>query len=254
MRASSWLANAKSIHDLGGFVAVQKPGSNYDEEREERAERKLREQFNKPIPVASEFQSYYGGRMHDSWVIGIERTANLLRLRLDSIEADAFAYHLCEGLGITRRVSQWPIDLLLHDPVYVRAARYGPDGGLRFADWRQVHSTEPQGGDQFIYDWFFEQDGRIQWISEIWSRRYSRRRLSTAFYLMVDCTCATAIDHRAEAIARVYGEGGRTLWIDVFGTDETRSTFMKNWHKGTLNLHLSERMSALGLVAADFLA
>jgi hypothetical protein len=72
-----------------------------------------------------------------------------------------FADALCSLLGISQMEIQWPIDLLLHDPAYVRAARADLRGGLRYAEYRSIYSDKPEDGPQYLHDWFFEQDGRL---------------------------------------------------------------------------------------------
>ncbi len=149
-RIRSWLAKAKSVHDLGRPIYIPKPGHTWDEEREERIQEKWRQLIGKPLPIGHEFREFFGTRMHDSWVIGIERTPSLLKVRLDSINADIFALNLTDELGIEIVPSQWPVELLLHDPVYVRAARHDPFGMLRFADLRLIKSDEPQKCPNFF--------------------------------------------------------------------------------------------------------
>jgi len=96
----------------------------------------------------------------------------------------------------------------------MRAAHYDPDSKLRFADVDRIHSDRPQGGDEFLYDWFFQQDGRIQWIAEIWLHPRRSERLSQAMYLMIDCEKATAEDRRAAALEKVFGPAVLPIWSD----------------------------------------
>ena len=243
---TSWLAKAKSIHDLGGYFVVQKPG-RYDEEKDLRAERKWRQKWEEPIPVAPEFRVFYGSRMHDSWVMGIERKPDVLGVRLDCINADIFALNLVAVRDIERLPSQWPVDLLLHDPRYVRAARHDPEGNLRFIDWKAIHSEAPQEGTNFLYDWFFQQEGRLQWIAHLWDWRDSTHKLSNSALLMVDCARATAVDHRANAIERAYGPGARLLWEDAL------ANFHGQWGIGALEGFIIDRIAERRLTKGHFI-
>ena len=252
-RIRSWLAKAKSVHDLGHPIYIPKPVHSWDEEREERIQEKWTQLMRKPLPVDAEFSQFFGSRMHDSWVIGIERTPSILKVRLDSIDADIFAWNLTDELGIAIIPSQWPVELLLHDPVYVRAARHDPFGMLRFADLRLIKSDEPQKGSQFLYDWFIEQDGRIQWIAELWSYSKNRGKPSTSIYLMVDCTRASALDLRENAVRKAYGDAGAALWRDVTIGSEDCPRFKGIWGMETMRDFLRERIWFHKFAEADFM-
>lgn len=216
----SWLADAKVIQDLGNHFYVPRHFKDWDDERDARAERNAKIRFSQPLPVEPQYVPFFGSRMHDSRVIAVERTPSLIRVRLDDINTEDFARALAHVLEIERPVSRWPVDLLFHKPVYMRAAHYDPESKLRFADIDKIHSDEPQSGDEFLYDWFFQQDGRIQWIAEIWLHPRRSERLSQAVYLMIDCEKATAEDHRAAALEKSFGPAVRSIWSDYLsGTD-----------------------------------
>ena len=124
MRTSSWLAKAKAVHDLGHPVYLPKPGGAWEDARQERADMKWLEFIKRPVPVSEADAPFFGTRMHDSWVMGIARTPEEVTVRLDSINADIFVMDLCAELGLERVPSQWPVELICHEPVYVRAARH----------------------------------------------------------------------------------------------------------------------------------
>lgn len=241
----SWLAEAKSIHDLGSWYYLPKPGV-YDEKQDMRKEAKWLEQLRKPLPVEPQYVKFFGSRMHDSWVMGIERSPDVLRVRLDNCEADMYAFNLAGVLDMEPVPSQWPVDLLLHDPRYVRGVRHDPQGNLRFAEWENIRSCEPQKGDQFLHDWFFEQDGRLQWIADIWSWEQGRGKLSTSMWLLVDCARATAEDYRSPAIKRAYGPGGLTLW------EHAHANFKGLWGIYSMRDFLTEGIASFGLKPKDF--
>ena len=133
MPQKSWLAKVSSVYDIDPGLYIWRNNRPHDEAREDRADRKRVAAFNKPLPIDPKFVRFFGSRMHDSWVMGIERTPQQLRVRLDSINADIFALDLIFLLGLKRVPTQWPVDLILHDPQFVRASQYDPDGNLRFA-------------------------------------------------------------------------------------------------------------------------
>lgn len=212
------------------------------------AERKDRERARMPIPVDEPHVAYFGSRMHDSWPVEVERTTTQFRLTLNSIEGGSFAGVLSSLLEVEVEDDVWPVDLILHDPVYVRAARYGPEGELRFADWENI--GKPVGehvlGYQFLYDWFHQQDGRLQWIAEIWGGIEWRSKWSSSLFLMVDATRASAVDRRREAMVKAFGEAAGVLW------DELKNEPYSVYYGGALEDFLVRRMRHYGWTASDF--
>ncbi len=248
----SWLAKAKSIHDLGGHFYVPNASRPWNEKRDLLSERKSLERMRKPLPVEEAFRPFFGSRMHDSEVVAIERTPAVLRVTVDSIDADIFNYGLADLLDVPRQKGPWPVDLLLHDPRCVRAARYGPRGELRFADWERL-LPRPEGRSlSFLYDWFHEDDGRLQWIAELSAWESHRAALSDSVFLMVDCTCATAVDRRRETLVAAFGPAAGLLWDDAWAGVEANPSYPFIWGDDLMFDYLSHRLPARGLTTADF--
>ena len=243
-----WFAKAKSVHDLGNWFYVPKAGE-YDWERNSRAEGKWIEHFQKEIPVEERYRFYFGSRMHDSFVMGIERNEAVLRIRLSAEAGYLFALDLARVLTMPCPKAVWEVDLLAHDPRYVRAAKSGPDGGLRFTEWTDFRAKSPNEGDSFLFDWFFEEDGRIQWIVQLWKEMSHRR--SDYVYLMVDCSRVSAEDRTRAVIEREFGTGGALLWDDaVAGADLERSHLEDG--RMVTEEYLRNRIAARGFGAEDF--
>ena len=159
---------------------------------------------------------------------------------------------LADVLGVAKVKATWPVDLMLHDPRYVRAARHDPEGKLVFADIRKV-SFEPYEtgnelygtGDEFLSDWFVQEDGRLQWIADIYSRRKESRRLSSSIYLMVDCTRATAVDRCRPLIEASYGLGAGILYQEALAMSITEYV----WYSREF---VERRIAAHGFTAKNF--
>ncbi len=248
----SWLAKAKSIHDLGGHFYVPNSAKPWNEKRDLLSERKRQEQYRRPIPVAEEFERFYGSRMHDSWPLEAERTPEVFRLTLNSIDGSYFADTLASHFDLEIGEIEMPVDLLLHNPSYVRAARYGIRGELRFEQWETIGEPVSQNvsGFQFLSDWFHEQEGRIQWIAEIWGGRHWRSKLSSSLFLMVDATHATAVDRRRSVLEKLFGPAAGQLWQDVLdGVDQEGHPYI---FAGGMEGFLTRRMRHYGIERADF--
>jgi hypothetical protein len=209
----SWLEDVRTIYDLGEHChALEYTDEN--QERIERYEDKWLARLRQPLPVAPEFEEYYGSYMHDNWIRCIERSRSELRIELISLNADIFAIAVSKLLAIKQRLPKWRIDLVLRDPVYVTGVRVDPRGKLRYADWKHMPAAEDvRHLNVFRYDWFFQQDGRLQWVVEIWSRKSDWR--NSSLYLLVDCSEALSEDFRASAIAQAFSPEVAELWQDV---------------------------------------
>lgn len=250
----SWLAEAKSVHDLGDDFYVPRSKAAYSWEREVAKEEKSLARRRGPVPVAEKWLPFFGSQMHDSWVVGVERTAKEVRVKLDSINADIFAIDLADILEVARVRRQWPVDFLFHDIHYMRCARYAPDASLKFYDSRLLRSAEPQRGPQFITDWFIQEHDRLQWIADIYVSEWPRRpNLSSSAFLMIDCERVSVVDRRLRALEEVFGPAVRPLWEDAIGGVDVGDEPYGCWSASTMESFLLRRLSHHGLMRSDFL-
>jgi hypothetical protein len=255
MPKRSWLEKAKSIHDLGDHFYIQKPGEPYDPKRDARADERIKARHGIPVPVAEEFAPFFGSRMHDSAVLGTERTTHEFRVKLSSDSAEVFAYDLSRVLGIAPSRAQWRVDLIFHEPIYVRSARHDANGALRFAPLEELEPANKRYKGHtratFIADWFFQQEGRIQSVMEFDRDSIGSRGLSNAFFVAVDAVSASAEDRREQAMIKAFGPAAGVLWADA--TQNGRI-----WPYGPTPGHVGENqikaaMTRLNLKASDFL-
>ena len=247
MPPRSWLAKAKTVHDIGGEFVNGLGGKEPTCEQYERSERKWQERTAKPMPVAPEDAPYFGCRMHDAGLLAVERTPSVLLLRLDSINASDFASYVADVLDLPCVEAEWPVDLLLHDPRYVRAAHAGPRGGLRFVNWERLAGTE------FLYDWAFQQEGRVQWIAQLWRYQPHFNHRDQTIYLMVDCACLTADDRCAAVFAHHYGPPAARLYLDaVAGIDDKPIDFNVFDGNRHTEAYIRRRIAVHGFERQDF--
>jgi hypothetical protein len=216
MSYRSWLEDVKKINDLGEHLHAISYDTEEDGDRIARKEVKWLEVRQRPIPVAKEYKKIYGCGMHDSQVLGIRRDKSNLYMDLSCDLTYIHAGHLAQMLEIEAPNEIWPITLVLNDVAYATSVRHDPQGHLRWTDW--LHPRKYEGAtdcDRFISDWFHTQDNRIQWIAEIWAWREKLSKMSSSIYLLVDCTEATAVDHRKEAFTRVFSSAAALIWEDM---------------------------------------
>ncbi len=252
MPKRSWLAKANSVHDLGDHFYVPKSGEEWDDRRDGRAEAKWLERLRKPLPVADADRPYFGSAMHDATVLEIERKGGELRVRLDAIDARDLEREMISAFDLTPVETIWPIDLVMHDVQHVRAVREARGGGLRLAEWEGLGERPGGTPAEFLYDWFHEQDGRLQWIAQFWPHHEHRENCPNDVYLMVDGARATAEDRCPEAFERSYGRVARLLYEDArAGTDEHEIDF-NVWDSAETAPYLRRRLAARSLTRADF--
>lgn len=234
MAYRSWLKDVRSIHDLGEHchsLSFRKPE---DEDRDVKYDEKWLARLRSDIPVAPEFQFAFGTRMHDSWIEWVKRTSGEFRIRVNNDLAQEFMGVVTDKLDIhvptvlntiygreTKPITgDWlaPVDLVFHDPAYVNAVRTDASGHLKWAEWEDIGPRRDRSMlDQFLYDWFFEQDERIQCIIQIWSPMTGDG--SSYLYLLMDCSKATAQDYRAQAISQTLSPLAAQVWTDMVSGD-----------------------------------
>lgn len=265
MAYRSWLKDVKTIHDLGAHCHNLSFRSPEDDARIERYEEKWRARFNAPIPVQEEYQYAFRSGMHDSWVEWIKRSPGELRIRINNDLCQHFVGQICKMLDIhiptflnttydrdidkSADIIDWiaPVDLVFEDPIYVNAVRQELEGKLRWSGWENAGRQKPFQADQFLYDWFFEQDGRIQCIAAIWSRRPGSK-VGDTLYLLVDCSRARAEDGREQAIKKLLGPGAAAIWNDFQAGVDIGDSQDKWTHAYA---YIERRMEARGLKLQD---
>jgi hypothetical protein len=246
MSYRTWLTKARSVHDIGGEFYAPKGGEPWDDARDQRASEKWQRHARQPVPVEEAFRTCFGGWMHDSTVLGIERLGSRFRVRLNSIKACDFASYLAQVIGADPVDRRYRVDLILHDVSYVRAARHDRLGHLRFADWERL------SGSEFLGDWFFEQDGRLQWIAQIYDRLPRGSALSDDVFLMVDCARATADDRSAEALVDAYGAPAARLYRDALAGRDDRPIDFDVFSSSKTEDYIRRRMAVHHLTPSNF--
>ncbi len=222
MAYRSWLKDAKHVGDLGQHFVPYNDCKPDAAKRNKLTDERWMNAIRKVPPVAPEFRRYFGTRMHDSWVIGHERNGDHIRIELDSIEGSVFCAEYSLWLDVDlQEPLLMPVELHCHNVQYARWARHDKSGWLKYAepDFREIEPTRTMS-DSFTYDFFFEQDGRIQWIAlfRAWPH-YSDWHISDLF-LMADCSHVSAVDNRPRAIRNHLGPKVEAIWQGFFTQTE----------------------------------
>jgi hypothetical protein len=241
----SWLKDAKRVHDLGGSHPINSnlPWEEWDRKdtvNMDRWTRKLRE----PIPVAEPDRSFFGTRMHDSWLVGSQRTGSEYVLTLSCFFASIFAENLGSILGLRPEQIYWNftgpfrVNLCCHGVTYQRTASEETGGWLKYFRI-PPHEYKSYNDGAFLYDWFEQQDNRIQWIVEL--------NLGPAVYVLTDCSSLSATDLREVDLVRAFGPNVSEVWKDVLNASKT-----VDLHYVLVREEIQKSMSAHGLTPQDF--
>jgi hypothetical protein len=229
MAYRSWLKDVRHISDLGEHLHAI-PYDKLNGDRAFARDDKWLEILKRPIPVDDEFKQYYGSRMHDSGLLGIERLGDELHVMLSCDFTYCFAEWLADWFEIELETNIWPLTLVLTDVVYMNCVRYMPAGELRWADWKKFRQfVDISDCDSFLHDWFHEQDQRYQWIAELWSLRSVRQKLSSSMFLMADCTGFCALDGRRKAIEKAFAPTVVPIWEDLWIGKSVKGEPVERW-------------------------
>jgi len=219
MAYRSWLKDVKHVGDLGQHFVPYNDCKADAAKRNKLTDERWMNAIRKVPPVAPEFRRYFGTRMHDSWVIGHERNGDHIRIELDSIEGSVFCAEYSFWLDVDlQEPLLMPVELHCHDVQYARWARHdNKTGWLKFAEprFRPIEPTRRRS-DSFTYDFFHEQDGRMQWIAlfRAWSSTSDFYR--SDLFLLADCSHVTAVDKRSNAVEALLGTKVKLLWNEFF--------------------------------------
>ncbi|CAN1559699.1 hypothetical protein MCEMSE15_02594 [Fimbriimonadaceae bacterium] len=241
----SWLKDAKHVNDLGGVPHLK---SNIPWEEEERREAVYWERWlaklKKQIPVNEEYRPFFRSSMHDSWLVGSERKGGEYNLTVSCIFATVFAENLGDILGLHPEGLHWhfagPFRVVLscNDIYYQRTADLELNGWLKFY---RIEIPEFKSFEQgtFLFDWFEEQDGRIQWVVNLWIKMEN-------VFVLTDCKSLSATDLREVDLIKAFGPNVAKVWADV------RMATERDWHYELVHSEIQKSMIVHGLTPKDF--
>jgi len=241
----SWLKGAKRVHDLGGShpISSNLPFDEWDRKDTVNMDRWIRK-LKEPIPVAEPDRSFFGTRMHDSWLVGSKRAGSEYVLTLSCFFASIFAENLADILGHRLKQQCWDftgpfrVHLSCHDVTYQRTAS-GDTGGWLKHFRIPPHNFTSYSDGTFLYDWFEQQDNRIQWIVEL--------NLGPTVYVLTDCSSVSATDLREVDLVTAFGPNVSEVWKDVLNASKT-----VDLHYVLVRKEIQKSMAAHSLTPKDF--
>lgn len=211
MAYRSWLRDVRRIEDLGEHCHNLEWTEANEPRMEEKEEKWLARLRRDDIPVSPEYKNFFGSRMHDSYIQSITRQDERVEVFLHNDWCDEFVKAHYRIEGIEASVPLAPVTLIAEDVCYSTICQPDREGYLKWQDSPKIFDkTKVDYGIPFSADWFFQQDGRIQWIVE-----YLNVGPFGRSYLLVDCGHVKAYDGRFVAIEKAFGEELAQAWLDV---------------------------------------
>jgi len=221
MPQKSWLADVKTIYDLGQWCACRVDWDRdcVDEEHMDRKYKKLWAHHALGCPVAPKFHRYFHSALHDDWVLGQRRDKDF-RLFVGCRWADRMHRMLCDKTETELPPTYYIEEIVLHKCHYARWAKSDGWGKLTFwkpefdvDSFEQVNVAPTQDPvEDLSRDWFFTEHNRVQWIVELHLYRTKSPRGDGYGFGMFDCESVSVVDHRERQMVATWGEAVRPLW------------------------------------------
>lgn len=163
---------------------------------------------NRNLPVDDASNQYFGGGLHDGFVVSAERTKDRVVLTITDRDLDDFVKGQEEFISLVK--------LVFEGVNYANAARFDSHGWLKWSDWSKWKSLEDtRCSDTSWRDWFYQEGGKIQWICEIHKYESNQSRLSDDIYLFIDCEKAYAIPESPKVLRARIGDEQYETWTKI---------------------------------------
>ena len=239
MAYRSWLKDVRKINDLGRHL-FHFPKGKEDWDRLDEYDRKGSELYLGPIPVEPGSEKFFGCKSILSYVIETKRLGDRFEVHLFDREAHGFVWEYGAVTGIEVEDCKARVTLVFEGVNYANSVRPDAEGWLKHADISSWLATDNLlSTDRILHDWFYEQDGSIQWIGEFMKSESSRSWPQNHVYILVDCKRVYARDDRAIGIRSVAGDECLRIWNEF---DELVRSDKSHWINR--NQFISERVGS----------
>ena len=237
MAYRSWLKDVRRINDLGDHLYHFPKGKEHWD-RVGGYEKRSFELRARPIPTEPGSEKFFGCSLIHSYVIGTNRIADRFEIHLFDVNVYSFVWEYSEVKGIEIEDCRARVVLVFEGINYANSVRPDPEGWLKHADVSTWRTTDDlKATDRLLCDWFYEQDGSIQWIGVFMKFEANLSWPQNDVYILIDCKRVYARDERATAINKIAGDECLQLWQEF---DElTRSGEL---HPSKRNQFLNERL------------
>jgi hypothetical protein len=213
----SWLKDVRKINDLGDHLH-HFPKGKEDWDRLDEYEKKSLELQRRPTPTDPGSEKFFGCKSIFSYVIRTERIGDRFEVHFYDRSTHGFVWEYGEVKGLELDVCRARVVLVFEGISYANSVRPDPEGWLKHAEitsWRPTDDL--MATYRLLCDWFYEQDGSIQWIWEFMKVDENMSWPQNDVYILIDCKRVYARDQRDEAIRKVAGDECLQLWNQFDG-------------------------------------
>lgn len=205
------------MQDLGSHVY----STNQDWETQEKRDNTYHALKENPVVGLEGIAQYFYGMLHDAYLLGFERADQEFSVTLGDLWLDEFLEQVATLAGVDIPEIQNHVLITFHDVVYQTTLAARADGVVRFYRYEK-----PSGHDYLYRDWFFRQDGRLQWIAEVDVSGRRGGKLSVGPFIVVDCASVSVHDEREFRVREAVSAELAQMWSEFW---EDAPTFKRAW-------------------------
>ena len=220
MSYRSWLKDVKHMQDLGPHVY----STNQDWETQEKRDNIYNALSKNPVEGLQGIAQYFYGTFHDAYLLGFERAGREFYVTLGDLWLDEFLEQVANLAGVDIPEIQNHVLITFHDVVYQTTLAARGDGVVQFYRYEK-----PSGHDYLYRDWFFRQDGRLQWVAEVDVYANGRGMMSVGPFIVVDCGSVSVHDERElrirEAVSAELAQMWSEFWAEAPAFKRARQLF-----------------------------
>jgi hypothetical protein len=251
MSYRTWLKDVTHLNDIAPWETTLDILHPEEEKMEAVRLQKFWSHLEHHCPVDDESKKYFCSKLHDSQFLGISTQKSTITVSINDIAAEVAVYDIYKYLLIERPHIPIPVDVIFEDTVYFTSLRYDPTFKLIYDNIASLKPCLRQFEMNFLYDWFFEEGGRIQWVAQVNSGKVGRK-LSYPIFILIDCARAKAVDRRLPALKKLFGPNIVPLWNDYLNHVDFPEPFSDYpVHTGGFIDYFSRRLPVHGLTWND---
>ncbi len=232
MAYRSWLKDIRKINDLAEWLHEDRWSLESQDRQWEKEKKGYDLCRNRDLPIEQNSIKYFGAGLHDGYVFGVERWESRLEIKVANLAALMFWQTYLDFKGRDWVPLLTPVTLVFEGVNYVNAVRADIDGWLKWSNWTSWRPVEDiRCADTLIRDWFFQQDGKIQWICQFRKYGLESDRLGSSLFLLVDFERAYAVPEHDGLLRARMGDECFEAWrrYDEASTKELQYMYMFNF-------------------------
>lgn len=221
------------MQDLGSHVY----STNQDWETQEKRDNMYYSLRKNPVEGLGGVASHFYGIHRGARILRFKREGREFSMTLEDWWLSDFLHHVAIRAKVNAPEVLSQVSMHFHDVAYQTTLAARPDGVVRFYRY-----DEPTGHDRLHRDWFFRQDGRLQWIAELDVYGKGRGMMTVGPFIVVDCLSVSVQDERELRIREAVSNELAQMWSEFWTNG---SAFKLSWpplsDQAAFEMYLEER-------------